>query len=482
MPRKKKGELPSLRHHRGAQQGVVTLNGHDHYLGRWPAEQKEPPPEVRAAYDRMIAEWLAAGRREPVAVAQAPAGVSVAELILAFWRFAEGHYLSPDGEPTGSLENYRHALRALRELYGGQPAAEFSPLKLKALQRHLIQSGLCRTEINHRVGRVRRLFRWGVSEEMVPETTYRALLAVQGLQKGRSGARESEPVEPVADEIVERTIPRLNREVAGMVRLQRLTGMRPGEVRRLRASQIDRCGAVWVYRPRKHKTAHHGKPRVVCIGPRAQEVLLPFLRVCCPLCGVSDRPHRIGWRSGLCGPCSDQMDDADTCGPWALAPVAEDYTVFTPRDAERDRALALRARRKTKVQPSQQNRRKAKRQRPPGETYPRQSYINAVYRACDRAFPLPEHLAPKKLDTGRRETRAAWWARLTAQEKDEVRAWRQQHRWHPNQLRHSHGTEVRRLYGLEAAQVALGHARADVTQVYAERDLSLAERVAREIG
>jgi site-specific recombinase XerD len=54
--------------------------------------------------------------------------------------------------------------------------------------------------------------------------------------------------------------------------------------------------------------------------------------------------------------------------------------------------------------------------------------------------------------------------------------------WHPNQLRHTFASEVRRHYGLEAVQVLLGHARADVTQVYAERDLTLAARVAAEIG
>lgn len=54
--------------------------------------------------------------------------------------------------------------------------------------------------------------------------------------------------------------------------------------------------------------------------------------------------------------------------------------------------------------------------------------------------------------------------------------------WFPNQLRHNRGTEIRRAYGLEAAQTALGHERADVTQIYAERDLELAKRVAREIG
>jgi hypothetical protein len=38
------------------------------------------------------------------------------------------------------------------------------------------------------------------------------------------------------------------------------------------------------------------------------------------------------------------------------------------------------------------------------------------------------------------------------------------------------------VYGVEGAQVYLGHGRADVTQVYAERDLELAERIALERG
>ena len=49
-----------------------------------------------------------------------------------------------------------------------------------------------------------------------------------------------------------------------------------------------------------------------------------------------------------------------------------------------------------------------------------------------------------------------------------------EHHWHPNQLRHAVGTELRKRFGLEAAQVVLGHATADVTQIYAERDMGLA--------
>jgi integrase len=328
---------------------------------------------VKAAYDRLIAEWLARGRRPPEAVPLATADraseesaePSVAEIILAFWKFATEHYRDPDGQPTGTLENYRHALRPLRELYGDTPSAEFGPLKLKALRKHLVLSGLCRGVVNARVDRVRCVFQWAVGEELIPETVYRALQAVRGLEKGRSEARETDPVEPVADAVVDATLPHLNHELAGMVRVQRMSGMRPGEVFRLRATQLDWSGTVWVYRPRKHKTTHNGKTRVVCLGPRAQEALLPFLRVRCPLCGACDRPHRIGWRSGLCGPCSDRMDDADICGPWPTALLTEDYLVFTPRDAVRDRSLALRAARKTKVQPSQQNRGVRKRGRRP---------------------------------------------------------------------------------------------------------------------
>jgi hypothetical protein len=64
----------------------------------------------------------------------------------------------------------------------------------------------------------------------------------------------------------------------------------------------------------------------------------------------------------------------------------------------------------------------------------------------------------------------------------EVRAWRKAHQWHAYQLRHAYATRVRKHHGLEAAQVLLGHSRADVTQVYAERDEALAATVAAKIG
>src|SRR4029077_5725084 len=68
-----------------------------------------------------------------------------------------------------------------------------------------------------------------------------------------------------------------------------------------------------------------------------------------------------------------------------------------PREAKAEHAAALRASRKTRVQPSQQNRRKKKPRRAPRERYDVTSYAHAIDRGCDRAFPHPT-LSPLTID------------------------------------------------------------------------------------
>jgi hypothetical protein len=55
---------------------------------------------------------------------------------------------------------------------------------------------------------------------MLPASIYHALRTVEGLRLGRTAARETVPVEPVADELVEATIPHLPPIIADMVRVQ----------------------------------------------------------------------------------------------------------------------------------------------------------------------------------------------------------------------------------------------------------------------
>ena len=54
--------------------------------------------------------------------------------------------------------------------------------------------------------------------------------------------------------------------------------------------------------------------------------------------------------------------------------------------------------------------------------------------------------------------------------------------WRPNQLRHAAATRIRRQYGLEAAQVVLGHSTASTTEIYAERNIGLACDIALKLG
>src|SRR5262249_49181849 len=132
----------------------------------------------------------------------------------------------------------------------------------------------------------KRLFRWAAAKRLVPVAVCQLLDTVGGLRQGRSEARETLPVKPVPEAFVEATLPHLRPQTAAMVRLQLLTGMRPGEVVLMRGIDLDTSGKVWFYRPGsdqgphgRHKNAYRGQQRVVPIGPRAQEVLRPWLRL-----------------------------------------------------------------------------------------------------------------------------------------------------------------------------------------------------------
>ena len=409
MPNRRK--TPSYRHHKPSGRAVVTLNGHDHYLGLYDS------PESKALYDRLIGEWLISGRKLPQHETTQPSTVRrperVKDVILAYMEHAETYYRGPNGEPTSEINNLEDALQPVLDLYGKAPAVDFGPLALRAVRQHMIETGLARTTINARIHRIRRCFRWAVSVEKIPGSVIHELETVEALGKGRSEAKEADPVQAVPVEDVDATLPYLNRIVAAMVKIQLLTGCRAGEVMIVRARDLRPSKPNWQYRPSTHKTSWRGKERIIPIGPKAQAILEPF-----------------------------------------LVKLDVEAFLFDPRDA----LLDLEEKRTGKRRKLRGTRR-----------YTRISYRQAVARACDRAFPHPilSAIPPRK---------------RSPEQREQLLAWRKQHRWSPLQLRHTHGTLVRAKYGLEGAQVALGHSRADVTQIYAERDQKLAEKIALEIG
>ena len=278
---------------------------------------------------------------------------------------------------------------------------------------------------------------------------FHGLATVDGLRQGECKAPETAPVRPVPDAWVEATVKHCSRQVEGLIRLQLATGMRPGEAVIMRGCDLDTTGEVWVYKPQRHKTQHHGHERTIYLGLQAKAVVGLFLKT-------------------------------DT----------QAY-LFSPAEAEAERRAELTKARGTPEscgnRPGSNVARRPGRR--PADRYTVNSYRQAIADACDAAFPPPSHVARRRMPArGRKtkatrwETAAEWRARLGEKGWAELVKWRHEHRWHPHRLRHSAATRLRKQYGLEAARVVLGHRSAAVAEVYAEIDQEKARQIMSQVG
>jgi len=405
--------IPSYRLYRRTGQAVVTIDGRDFYLG------EHGTVASRQEYDRLVSEWLARGRRG-AATGESTPGITIVELIAAYCSHAREYYIKGEA-PTSEQDCIKMAVRPLRDLYERTPVSEFGPLKLKAVRQRMIDAGWSRRYINAQIDRIRRMVKWAVENELASPDIYHGLQAVAGLRRGRSSARETEPVKPVSVTDVMAVKPFVSRPVWGLIQVQLLTGCRPGEATVMRGCDLDTSGPVWVYTPLTHKTEHHGKKRSIYLGPKAQAIVKPFLR-------------------------------ADL-----------EAFLFSPAAAEEARNTQKRRKRRTPMTPSHRRRaetsRARSRRRPPGDHYTTDTYRRAIERACQQAFPAPEGLS-----------------------EPEYKAWRRTHSWHPHQLRHTAATQLRRQFGIEAARVVLGHSSPTMTDLYAEIDTTKAIEVMARIG
>ena len=269
------------------------------------------------------------------------------------------------------------SLSAVTDLYPNTPVKEFGPKTLRRVRDAMLSVGLSPTTVNQRVGRIKRWLRWGVAEEFVPESVWRSCEALENL------LTDTRKVRPVPDAIVEATIVFCTPNMAAMIRVHRLTGLRSDNVCGITADQIDRSDDIWVYWPSKHKTESRGKSLFVALRPSVRAIIEPLLADCEP-----DEPIF----SPIKGSC---RNDKRHTNRWTS-----------------------------------------------------DTYCHAVQRAIERAFKA--------------ECPMEWW--------------------HPHQLRHALGTEVREKEGAEASQTALGHANLATTEIYAEKSLLRAMDIARRLG
>lgn len=354
LPKKK---LPSYLLHKPTGQARCRINGKDHYLGAYGTD------ESRVRYGKLLADMAGGIPVDPIA-AKPDAddlGPSVSELILVFKEHAKVHY-AKGNKRTAEYDCCMSAVRVLRELYGLTPAKAFGPLALKAVRQAMVDKGWCRSYINKSVGRIRRVFRHAVENELIEPSVLQRLEAVSPLLAGRTTAKDYDRRRPVPQAAIDKVKASVPERTADLIELQLLTGARGGELLSLTSEMIDRSQGIWIARLTDHKTAHRGKERVLVFGPKAQLILRKYI---------------------------------------TLEPTRKLFNIT------------------------------------------RNSYGNAVKLACEK-LKIPV--------------------------------------WTPHWLRHNAGTRLREEYGLDVAQVMLGHSTADVTQVYAALNLSKAIEVAKDAG
>lgn len=238
-----KARKPKLCYHKRLKQWYIRLDGKTHYLGTDEAEAAD-------RYDDLIRDWLR-GREDQHRL-------TLDDLALLYIEHAEKHYVK-DGQPT-RLHNVRSSMRYLVDVAGRTRLRQFGPLRFKQVRERMLEAGLARTTINDHMAEIKRAVRWAVENELCSVETWQALLAVPGLKRGRSEAREPDPVKPVAEEHVNAVLPYLSRQVRDMIRIQLLTGQVSVKRRHFLCCNVTRC---------QSKSVTHGS---VCSGRHRRSI------------------------------------------------------------------------------------------------------------------------------------------------------------------------------------------------------------------
>ena len=443
-------KLPALRFHKPSKQFYAWQGNRRIYFGEKHADAVE-------RYHRFIATIIVPADQSTSATAtaaSAKSSLTVAEAVLLYYKHKQKEL--EDGRIRRyTLDRVRAATRAVAEACGEMPVCEFRGKALEKVQQYLVKRRLRRKVRGNRkrpprfdpnatlsrqyanlvLSSVMLCWSWLVKEEIVPPDNLAIMREVAPIGE-QPGVRESTRITPVSVDVVEATLPECHPTLTAMIRLQQLTGMRPGEICAMRRCDLSTLPSeriklpksnyevsarehngqrIWLYAPGTHKTLRKRKVRVILIGPRAQEILYPYLN---------------------------------------REPQAH---IFNPNEAVQLYRKLQRERRQSPVQPSQVER--AKRNRAKGgkvserEYYTSESYGRAVARAIDRTNAARVAKGIEPIPT-----------------------------WAPNQLRHAVATEVAERFDEATAAALIGHSGMDTIKVYAEQAIGKAAAAAAEMG
>jgi len=246
--------------------------------------------DAQQAYDSFLLAWLSNGRQIPEQYLNR--GLTIAGVLETWWdrhvigknRYVKNR-IGPDGSevtaPTTERGVFRNVINDFSKLFGHRSVEALSSTMVLEWRDLLAEKGLVRTGVNARIRRLKTILRWCNSRELLPIGAFERIRDLESLPIGSGEAEDEQAIVAIEAETFETTVQhltlRVRTTVESMMRLQRSRGMRPGEVCAMRLCEIDRTGAVWLYRPRDHKLAHKGIDRVIALGEPEKRLLEPFL-------------------------------------------------------------------------------------------------------------------------------------------------------------------------------------------------------------
>jgi integrase len=193
-------------------------------------------------------------------------------------------YIEKRQRPVGTSDRYnvRRSMTLLYECFPNVDIATFDGDALEEYQRFLIGRNYDRKYINGKlVGFIKTLYRWGVRKKLVDKALTAEILSVPSLQYSER-IKENPDRKAAKPEDIEAVLPHVPEQIADMIVLQTLTGLRPSELCNMKAGEICTDANLFgenepVFKPVHHKTKWKGKDRAVPLGDVEMAIIRKYL-------------------------------------------------------------------------------------------------------------------------------------------------------------------------------------------------------------
>ncbi|GHT28891.1 integrase [Planctomycetales bacterium] len=207
--------------------------------------------------------------------------------------------------PSNDRRSVHHFTKAFELLVGLFPSdkplpdtSTFKPGYLIWYKRSLIEQGYAKSQVKRYIKVVKQVFSWAATPrydegtwDILPTMVSASLIAEMKMIKvtDADNCRENPLRLDVAYEYIQAVMDYVSPIIEAMMRVQYLTGMRPGEVCTMKVGDIKKTkaefgnhyrlwdGENWLYVAAEHKTKKYIGERQFAIAMEEQEILEPYL-------------------------------------------------------------------------------------------------------------------------------------------------------------------------------------------------------------